>query len=106
MVICHTTVRNPHLKLLRVVHAGDGLHEVGGGVVPEVRADISYPQTPGAGLQVLGVLKGRLVERIDLWRDGDRCVRLTRMHPKWLPIPYIVNYLTKNTALRNEKGAI
>lgn len=52
------------------MHAGDGLHEMGGGVVPEVRADISHPQTTRAGLQVLGVLKGRLVERIDLWRDG------------------------------------
>lgn len=55
-----------YLKLLGVVHARDGLHQVGGRVVAKVRADVTNAQTASAGLQILGVLVGRLVQGIDL----------------------------------------
>lgn len=63
---CHKQLNTPHLKFLRVVHARDGLHEVGGGVVAEVRADVADPQASVAGLQVLRVLVGWLVQSINL----------------------------------------
>lgn len=52
------------------MHARDGLHEVGGGVVAEVRADITDPQASIAGLQVFGVLVGWLVQSVNLeWKN-------------------------------------
>lgn len=48
------------------MHARDGLHQVGRGMVAKVGADVADAQATPAGLQVLGVLKGRLMKSIDL----------------------------------------
>lgn len=48
------------------MHSRDGLHQMGGGVVAKVRADISDAQATAAALQVLRMLKSRFVERINL----------------------------------------
>lgn len=68
---CHQQPDTPHLKLLGVVHARDGLHEVGGGVVAKVRTDVADPQAPVAGLQVLRVLVGWLVQSVNLHRRQE-----------------------------------
>ncbi len=46
-----------------VVEPGDALHEVRGGVVAEVRRDVADPQTVSAGIKVVVILVGRLVQR-------------------------------------------
>lgn len=55
-----------NLELLRVVHAWNGLHEMGGGVVAEVGADVAHTQAPVARLQVLRMLVRRFVKGVDL----------------------------------------
>lgn len=56
-----------HLKFFRVVHARDGLHQVGGRVVTKVRADITNAQAASTGLQILRMLISRFVQGIYLW---------------------------------------
>ena len=58
-----------HLKLVRNMHARNGLHQVGCGVVSKVGADITNTQTTSTGLQVLGMLKGRLVKSVNLLKE-------------------------------------
>lgn len=48
-----------------VVESGDGLHQVAGRVVAEVRRDVADPD-PAVGGQVAAKLVGRLVEHADL----------------------------------------
>lgn len=62
----YTALQPLHLKLLRVVHARDGLHQVRSGMVAEIRADVTHTQTSRTGLQVLWMLIGRFVKSIDL----------------------------------------
>ena len=51
------------------MHARNGLHQVGCGVVAKVGADIANTQTTSTGLQVLGMLKGGLVKSINLLKE-------------------------------------
>ena len=54
-----------NLDLGPVMESGNGLHQMAGRVVSEVRRDVSYPN-PAAGGQVTAELVGRLVEHADL----------------------------------------
>ena len=54
------------LYVCLVVQAGDALHQVGRGVVAEVRADVAHPQTTATHLQVLRVIIRWLVQYVYL----------------------------------------
>lgn len=48
------------------MHARNGLHEMGSGVVAKVRADIAHTQTPATYFKIFGMLIGRFMEGIYL----------------------------------------
>lgn len=84
------------------MHARNGLHEMGGGVVAKVRADVANTQTPSTCFQVLRMLIGRFMKSIDLkashkmWSfDGSQIIKLSTIYSLTLDG---FRFQTENTA--------